>query len=117
MILLKICVCQEIFVILLCIYINIIQVSTGLIRACHYWLTSIWTVLASQYWPRPEFHIGHGTTPLLLDTGAVLTISTGINGDDNALVVLTEYYLPVPFSNGLIRPCHYWLTSTGIERE
>ena len=40
---------------------------------CAYTVVSL---LANQYWARPDFHNGRGTTPVLPDTGLVLEIST-----------------------------------------
>ena len=103
-----------------------VPASTGRIRVFHYWITSAWTVLTSQYWARSDFHNGHGTKPVLPDTGSVLTISTAPvvaeYEDYTALPVLVENCIPVPASTGLTRTCHYYLasiwtvlaTSTGI---
>ena len=77
----------------ICQYWLSIPVGTGLIRAFHYWLNSTRTVLTSRYWARSDFHDGHGTTPVLSDTGSVLAISTAPvlaeYGDGNTSLVLT----------------------------
>ena len=68
--------------------------------------------------PQSDFNNGRSTVPVLSDTGAVLSISTGAVLvpvlDDNALSALAEYFLPVPGSTGFIRASHYWQNSTGI---
>ena len=75
-------------------------IESGLIRTCHYWLTSTWTLLESQYWARPYFHNEHGTTPVLPDKGSVLTISTAH--------VLAEY---VDGNASTVLACQYSLTT------
>ena len=93
-----------------------IPISTGLIWTCHYWIFNTWTAMANQYCARPSFHNGHCTTPVLPDTGAVLTISAALvlseYGDDNALPILAKYCIEIPVSTGFIQACHYWLTIT-----
>ena len=66
------------------------------IRTCHYWLTSTWTVLTSQYRAWPNFHNRHDTMRVMSDTGSVMSISTASvlaeYRDKNASSILSFQY-------------------------
>ena len=73
-----------------------VTVSTGLLRACHYWVACTGAVLTSQYWARSDFHNRRGTTPVL--------------------PVRTRYWRTVLHlywrNTGVIMLHQYWLSST-----